>query len=97
MVEPCFLALTSTPSIGPSRSEATVPLSAGGAPCASADPAENIDHAAIVAAATRAITRVRMRSSRCKVRSGADRHERYHIRMGVEGGRRDLERHLRLS
>src|SRR4051812_4098978 len=85
MVEPCFFALTSTPSIGPSRSDATVPLSAGGAPCARTDPAEKASHAATAEAAIRANSRARMRSSRSKVRSGADNVNAINIQIGVEG------------
>src|SRR3954471_23255410 len=85
MVEPCFFALTSTPSIGPSRSDATVPLSAGGAPCARTDPAEKASHAATAEAAIRANSRGGMRSSRSKVRSGADNVNAINIQIGVEG------------
>src|SRR5262245_46176118 len=53
MVEPDLLALTRTPSIGPSRSEVILPLSAGGAAWAAADSADISSHATIAAAAAR--------------------------------------------
>src|SRR3954447_26009529 len=63
MVEPGFFALTSTPSIGPSRSDVILPPSAGGAPCADAGAAKPTNHAAKAKAAIRAIPGVAMRSS----------------------------------
>src|SRR5262249_57192762 len=58
-----FLALTRTPSIAPSRSDVTLPTSAGGAICASAGIADMHRHAAKAAAGTRAMSRVDMACS----------------------------------
>src|SRR5215510_8961308 len=48
MVEPAFFALTSTPSITPSRADDTLPLSAGG--CCADDDAINASRQATTAA-----------------------------------------------
>src|SRR3979490_551014 len=55
MVDPSFLAVTSTPSIGPSSLEATVPVSAD---CAEVGPADTRQMSAVVASSEIVVLRI---------------------------------------